>query len=314
MTPNQKSKLPNQTETLFLTDAGFETWMLFIKGFDMPHFAAFPLLRTTRGREAMKEYFTPFLEMARRNKAGFILDTNTWRANPDWAKLLGFDLDDLAAINREAVQFADELRTEAGKDLNVLINGVIGPRGDGYEVGALMSETEAQEYHSFQVDVLAQAKADMISALTVTNTPEAIGIARAAHRSDIPCAISFTLETDGALPSGQPLADAITEVDNKTSSKPAYYMINCAHPDHFSSILEGAGDWVNRIHGLRANASRMSHAELDQCEELDEGNPQELGTLSVDLTRLLPRLNVLGGCCGTDHRHVDHMCQSYAQL
>lgn len=305
--------LPHQSDTLFLTDAGFETWMLFLKGFELPLFAAFPLLRDPKGRVAMKEYFAPFMEMARRNNAGFILDTNTWRANPDWGKLLGYSLDDLAAINQEAVTFADDLRKEFGAGINVLVNGVIGPRGDGYEAGALMSVPEAEEYHSFQVDVLAHSKADMISALTVTNTPEAIGITRAAHEADIPCAISFTLETDGTLPSGQSLADAIAETDNNSSAKPAYYMINCAHPDHFSTMLEGAGDWVNRIQGLRANASRMSHAELDQCEELDDGNPQELGKLSTDLTRLLPRLNVFGGCCGTDHRHVEHMCQTYAQ-
>ena len=305
--------LPHQSDTLFLTDAGFETWMLFLKGFELPLFAAFPLLRDPKGRVAMKEYFAPFMEMARKNNAGFILDTNTWRANPDWGKMLGYSLDDLAAINQEAVTFADDLRKEFGTGINVLINGVIGPRGDGYEAGALMSVSEAEEYHSFQVDVLAHSKADMISALTMTNTPEAIGITRAAYEADIPCAISFTLETDGALPSGQSLADAIAETDNNSSAKPAYYMINCAHPDHFSTMLEGAGDWVNRIHGLRANASRMSHAELDQCEELDDGNPQELGKLSTDLTRLLPRLNVFGGCCGSDHRHVEHMCQTYVQ-
>jgi len=306
--------LPHQSDNLFLTDAGFETWMLFVKKFNMPHFAAFPLLQNKEARVAIREYFSDFLALARKNNTGFVLDTNTWRANPDWAKLLGYNLDDLAAVNRDAVRFAEELRKDLGAGLNVLINGVVGPRGDGYDAGTVMSVSEAEEYHGFQVDVLAHSKVDMISAITMTNANEAIGISRAAYEADIPCVISFTLETDGALPNGQSLADAIAETDSRQAARPAYYMINCAHPDHFSTMLDGAGSWVNRIHGIRANASRMSHTELDACEVLDDGNPQELGNLSGDLIRLLPKLNVFGGCCGTDHRHVEHMCRAVGSI
>lgn len=310
MTYREHHPLPHQTDQMFLTDAGFETSMLFHRGFDMPYFAFFPMLRTPEGRAAMKEYFAPFIKTARQNNAGYILDTNTWRANPDWAGLLGHDLDDLAAINREAVAFARDLRAEFGAGMNVLINGVIGPRGDGYDPSAIMTAGEAEEYHGFQIGVLADSKVDMVSALTMTNTPEAVGIARAAGDRGLPCVISFTLETDGRLPTGQSLAEAIAEVDAKCTRKPAYYMINCAHPEHFHGTLEQGGDWVHRIRGLRANASRMSHAELDECDALDDGNPQELGQQYVDLTRLLPKLNVFGGCCGTDHRHVAHICQA----
>ncbi|MCK8462935.1 homocysteine S-methyltransferase family protein [Aliiroseovarius sp. S1339] len=310
MTHSKRQEMPHQTDQMFLTDAGFETSMLFHKGFDMPHFAFFPMLRTADGRAAMKEYFAPFMETARQNDAGFILDTNTWRANPDWATLLGYDADDLAAINREAVAFAGDLRTEFGAGMNVLINGVIGPRGDGYNPAEIMTAEQAEDYHGVQVGTFADSGADMVSALTMTNVPEAVGVARAAGDRGLACVISFTLETDGRLPTGQTLAEAIAGVDAACLKKPAYYMVNCVHPDHFGDLLELGGDWIHRIHGLRANASRMSHAELDECDVLDDGNPQELGQQYVSLTQLLPNLNVFGGCCGTDHRHVAQICDA----
>lgn len=310
MTTNTKLKLPHSTDQIFLTDAGLETWLLFIKKFDLPHFASFPLLRNEQARAAMRGYFADFLTMARQNNTDFVLDTVTWRANPDWAELLGYDLDDLSRINQEAVRFAESLRMDFGAGINVLIDGVIGPRGDGYDPGKLMSVTEAEEYHRFQVDVFAHTRVDMVSAITMTSANEAIGVSRAAYNADIPCAISFTLETDGTLPTGQTLGEAIAETDSHHASRPAYYMINCAHPDHFRDMLETGGDWVNRIRGVRTNASRMSHAELDICEVLDDGNPTELGQQHADLRRVLPKLNVYGGCCGTDHRHVSQICQA----
>ena len=302
--------MPHSTDRRFLTDAGFETWLLFQRGFDLPCFAAFPLMRQTEGRAAMKEYFAAFMELARQHDTGFVLDTVTWRANPDWGRELGYSLGDLRTINREAVEFASELRRDFGAGMNVLINGVIGPRGDGYDPGEIMTSDEAEAYHRFQIRTFAESGADMVSAVTMTNAPEAVGIARAAGGEEIPCVISFTVETDGRLPSGQALSDAIAETDAACDRKPAYYMINCAHPDHFCEVLAAGGDWTRRIHGVRANASRMSHAELDACEELDDGNPPELGRLYSEMRRHLPNLNVFGGCCGTDHRHVAHICDA----
>ncbi|MBV1927744.1 MAG: homocysteine S-methyltransferase family protein [Rhodobacteraceae bacterium] len=300
--------MPHTTEGKFLADAGLETWLLFIRGFDMPCFASFPLLRTEDGRAAIEDYFAPFLETARQHGSGFIMDTVTWRANPDWGKQLGFDKNDLVEINREAVIFAKDLRRKFGSEMNVLINGAIGPRGDGYDPATIMSVAEAEDYHQVQVDDFAQNGVDMVTATTMTNAAEATGVALAAGKAGVPCVISFTLETDAHLPTGQTLAEAIKEVDASCAVRPIYYMINCAHPEHFNEMLEAGGDWINRIHGLRANASRMSHAELDECEVLDDGNPQELGQQYADLRRLLPKLNVFGGCCGTDHRHVAWIC------
>ncbi len=308
-----RPQLPHETSRMFLTDAGFETSMLFHKGYDMPYFAFYPMLESDDGRAAMRNYFAPFLQTARESGAGFILDTNTWRANPDWAALLGHDLEDLTAINRSAVDFAKSLRRDLGAGLDVLINGVIGPRGDGYNPDTVMTADEAEAYHGFQIGVFADRRVDMVSALTMTNIPEAVGIARAAGDRGLACVISFTLETDGRLPTGQSLAEAIAAVDAACRRRPAYYMINCAHPDHFAGMLAEGGDWTRRIHGLRANASRMSHAELDACETLDDGDPQELSAQYAAIRRLLPALNVFGGCCGTDHRHVSQICHAVRQ-
>lgn len=303
------TKLPNESDQLFLTDAGFETWLLFNKGFDMPCFAAYPLARTAEGRGAIKEYFTPIFDLARQNNSGFVLDTNTWRANPDWGQELGHDLAHLTAVNAEAVKSAKEMRSELGQGLNVLINGVIGPRGDGYDPKTIMSVEEAKDYHGFQIAIFARNGVDMVTGLTLTNIPEAIGIANAATQAGVPCVISFTLETDGRLPTGEHLSDAIAQVDAQANTMPAYFMINCAHPDHFTNMIPKGADWVTRIGGVRANASRMSHAELDCCETLDDGDPVELGEQYAGLRQRLPNLTVFGGCCGTDHRHLSQICK-----
>jgi homocysteine S-methyltransferase len=292
-------------DRVFLTDGGLETSMIFHHGLDLPHFASFTLLEDEQGRAALREYFASFVAVAREHDAGFILDTATWRSNPDWGALLGYDAAALDRVNREAVAFAQELRGEQdGADAPILVNGAVGPRGDGYVVELLMSADEAEEYHAAQVRSFAAAGADMVSAITMTYAEEAIGIARAAAAAGIPVAISFTVETDGRLPSGQSLGDAIAQVDVETGGSVAYFMVNCAHPSHFEHVLEQGGAWLGRIAGLRANASALSHAELDEAEELDEGDPDALSAEYVALRTHLRNVNVLGGCCGTDHRHV----------
>jgi S-methylmethionine-dependent homocysteine/selenocysteine methylase len=289
---------------VFLTDGGLETTMIFHKGIDLPLFASYKLLEDSEGRAALREYFSRYLEVARDQGAGFILDTATWRSNPDWGAQLGDDAAALDRVNRDAVAFAQELRAEHVLDAPVLINGVVGPRGDGYVVADAMSAEEAQRYHSAQVGSFAAAGADMVAAITMTYAEEATGIARACAAAGIPVAISFTVETDGRLPSGQALGEAIADVDSETRFAVAYYMVNCAHPSHFEHVLAGGGAWLGRIAGLRANASALSHAELDEAEELDEGDPAALGAGYLALRSHLRNVNVLGGCCGTDERHI----------
>ncbi|MGI8781506.1 MAG: homocysteine S-methyltransferase family protein [Solirubrobacteraceae bacterium] len=290
-------------DRVFLTDGGLETTLIFHRGIDLPAFAAFTLLAHEDGRATLREYFGSYLALAREQSAGFVLDTVTWRANADWGVQLGYDAAALDRVNREAVAFAQQLRAQAGDaPAPIVVSGCVGPRGDGYDAGTQMSAAEAEAYHAPQVASLAGA--DTVAGLTMTYAEEAIGIARAAAAAGVPAVISFTLETDGRLPSGQPLGDAIAQVDAATGGSPAYYMVNCAHPSHFAGVLTAGDDWVERIAGLRANASAKSHAELDEATELDMGDPAALAADHAALRPRLPHVRVLGGCCGTDVRHV----------
>jgi homocysteine S-methyltransferase len=293
--------LPQLAGQTFITDGGMETSLIFNDGLELPDFAAFVLLDNPDGVEALRAYFSPYIELAREHGVGIVLDAPTWRANPDWGKRLGYSADALADVNRRGVALLEELRPD---DVTMLISGCIGPRGDGYRVDDAMSADEAQRYHEAQVDTFADTSAELVSALTLTYTDEAVGIARAAVRAGIPCVISFTVETDGRLPSGETLPDAIAQVDQATEGSVEHFMINCAHPTHFVDVLADDGAWRERIRGVRANASQKSHAELDEADELDAGDPVGLAAHYRELQRRLPNLNVVGGCCGTDHRHI----------
>jgi S-methylmethionine-dependent homocysteine/selenocysteine methylase len=296
-------------DRLFVTDGGLETTLIFHQGIDLPYFAAFTLLEDEAGAEALRRYYEPYLAIARERGTGIVLDSPTWRASRDWAERLGYSPEQLAEANRRAIALIEELR-EPG--VPAVLNGVVGPRGDGYVVGEAMTADEAEAYHAEQIGTFATTAADMVSAITMTYTEEAIGIARAAKAAGLPAVISFTVETDGRLPSGQPLREAIEQVDAATGASPAYYMINCAHPTHFQGVLED-GPWLERIGGLRANASTMSHAELDEATELDEGDPQQLAADYRALRDRLPKACVLGGCCGTDDRHVAAIAEAWVR-
>ncbi|HWT94857.1 MAG TPA: homocysteine S-methyltransferase family protein [Solirubrobacteraceae bacterium] len=294
------------TNDLVLTDGGLETVLVFHEGLDLPEFAAFPLLDTPEGRAHLARYFERFLALAREHGARLHLDTPTWRANADWGARLGYDRDALARVNRDAVAFARELAVTA-PDVDVRVEGVVGPRGDGYVVEERMDADAAAAYHAAQVDALAAGGADLVAAITMTYADEAIGIVRAAVAAGVPAIVSFTVETDGRLPDGTALGDAIAAVDAATGGAAEGFLINCAHPTHFADVLGDAGaraGWQARIVGLRANASTRSHAELDVAEELDEGDPSDLAARYVTLADHLPHLTILGGCCGTDQRHV----------
>ena len=228
---------------------------------------------------------------------------------------LGYTPEALAEVNRKAIQMLEEIRKDYETEQRpVIISGCIGPRGDGYVPDNVMSAQEAEAYHWAQIETFAISAADMVTAITMNYVEEAIGIARAAQRANIPVVISFTVETDGNLPTGQSLKSAIERVDEATSGYPVYYMINCAHPTHFEQVVAEGGEWLERIRGLRANASQRSHAELNEAPDLDIGNPIELGKQYASLKKYLSRLNVMGGCCGTDHRHVEQIAEACVPL
>jgi S-methylmethionine-dependent homocysteine/selenocysteine methylase len=284
-----------------LTDGGLETTLIFHDGFDLPHFAAFTLLADEAGRKAIASYYDAYLAVAEEHDLPITLDTATWRASSDWGARLGYSSEQLAEANRAAV--AAVRAAIERRPARAVVSGAVGPRGDGYVAGERMTADEARDYHGAQIDVLAGAGADLVSALTLTYVAEATGIARAAAEAGVPAVISFTVETDGRLPSTQPLADAIAQVEEATGGSPAYYLVNCAHPTHFAHVLDGA-EPLERIRGVRANASSKSHAELDEAEELDMGDPDDLAAQIGALRAGLRRLTVFGGCCGTDHRHI----------
>lgn len=287
----------------WLADGGLETSMIFHEGLDLPNFAAFVLLDSDAGRAALERYFARFIAIAAASGTGFVLDTVTWRAGTRWGGLMGLDEAATRAVNTRAVAFAADLRARsAPPGLKMVINGVIGPSGDGYRAGTELDAEAAEALHRPQVEALAAAGVDMVSAVTMTHLGEAVGIARAAARAGIAAAVSFTVETDGRLPSGMALAEAVASADAATGGSPLFYMVNCAHPAHFARELWGP--WVGRVGGIRANASRLSHAELDEATELDDGDPEEFGHFYGAFARVLPGLKLVGGCCGSDHRHV----------
>jgi S-methylmethionine-dependent homocysteine/selenocysteine methylase len=301
-----RHQLPQLSGDVFLTDGGIETTLIFHEGFELPYFAAFDLLNSRQGSETLRQYFRTYAAIAREQNLGFVLESVTWRASPDWAAKLGYSDQDLINANLKAIELLEDIRTEFETPTSqMVISGCIGPRGDGYNPTEMMTADAAQRYHSTQTDAFAVSDADMITAITMTYADEAIGLTRAAKAADMPVVISFTVETDGRLPSGQTLREAIDQVDSVTGEAPEYYMINCAHPTHFEDALAAGERWAQRIQGIRANASTKSHAELDEATALDDGNPAELGMQYRKLRDTFRHFNVLGGCCGTDHRHIE---------
>lgn len=298
---------PWADDRLFLSDGGLETTLIYLDGVDLPHFAAFALLAQPAGHERLRRYYEPYLSLAALTPgAGFVLETPTWRANPDWGRLLGYDDETLARANMDAVRLVKGLRDawRSRIDGGLVLSGIIGPRGDGYVPARPGNVVEAQAYHTPQARALQAGGVDMLAAVTMTNVDEAVGILRAASEVGLPVTVSFTVETDGRLPTGMSLAQAVDHVDTETDSVPAYYGINCAHPSHIEPALGVGGAWSRRIRCIRANASTRSHAELDVATELDAGDIPDLGERYRRLRSTLPCLNVLGGCCGTDTRHL----------
>jgi homocysteine S-methyltransferase len=287
----------------YVSDGGLETDLIFHHGVDLPEFAAYPLLNTSEGRGLLRSYFEGYAAIAERAGAGLRLESPTWRANPDWGAVLGDDAGALDRVNQGAIGFLREIAEDWGDRISdIRVVGMVGPRGDGYAAGSASNADEAAEYHAAQVVSFAAAGADEVEALTMTDTYEALGVARAAEAAGVPAVLSFTVETDGRLPDGTALGDAVSTIDRDTP--PAYFMVNCAHPQHVLPALEGAGPWVDRVRGVRSNASTQSHAELDEAESLDEGDLGVLVPAHRELEKHLPALEIVGGCCGTDARHV----------
>jgi S-methylmethionine-dependent homocysteine/selenocysteine methylase len=311
--PLHRDDLPQLGDRPLLSDSGLETDLIFNKGWDLPGFASFPLLESDEGRSTLQAYYREHVAVAAEHGLGFVFETVTWRSNPEWGARLGYTQDRLDHLDREAVDLVEGIRDTSPEVAGpMVISGLLGPRGDGYVVDQAMTVAQARDYHSHQVRVLAGTECDLISVLTLNYADEGIGVALAARDAEIPVALSFTVETNGRLPDGTTLQDTIKAVDDATDGYVAYYGVNCAHPDHVQADIDPDADWVSRVSWVRANASRLSHAELDEAVELDPGDPVELGHDYARLRAALPGLTVFGGCCGTDVRHIREIASSVA--
>lgn len=302
------------TEPLYLTDGGLETTAIFHDGMELPHFASFPMLETTEGRAWLTDYYGRYLKVAVEHGLSYVVDSPTWRANRDWGYKLGYTEKELNRISSLGVRLAQEIRSAwSGQVEHILVAGEIGPRGDGYVESEKMTIDQARAYHRAQIEILAETGADVVKGLTMNYLEEAAGIVLAAREVGIAVIASFTVETDGCLCNGMPINQAMEELDRLTDSYATHLMINCAHPSHFMARVDEGGEWTRRIGGYRGNASALSHEELDNSTELDEGNRQELSRGYRLLAQKLPKLKVIGGCCGTDHTHLAAICKELAQ-
>ncbi len=298
--------MPALANRLLVTDGGLETTLIFHDGLDLAHFAAFPLLDKAEGQAALRRYYDSYCAAAERSGAGCILDTPTFRASPAWAEKVGYGVPELHRVIADGVAMLGEVRAAwETADRPIVINGAIGPRGDGYSAAETMDPDTAEAFHAPQVRVYAEAGADLVMAQTMTHAGEAIGIARAAAKAGIPAIVSFTVETDGRLPDGTALREAILTADAATGASPLHYLVNCAHPSHIAPALADGGAWISRLGGVRANPSPKSHAELNESTTLEAGDPDELAALLAAMRGRHRHFHILGGCCGSDHRHAE---------
>jgi len=293
---------PQLRNDIFACYTGIDTDLLYNRHFDLPGFASYPLLSNPKHKNILREYYSNLVDLAREQGVAVILDSITWAANRDRGAKLGYSADDLKKFNIDSIELIANVRNEKG-DLPTVLCGQVGPKGDGYILSDLMTTQEAEDYHSAQIEVYSKTEADLVTASTICYAEEATGVVRAAQRFGMPVAIAFTVETDGRLPTGMPVREAIEQVDAESNEGALYFLINCAHPDHFTRIFNKE-PWMQRLKGVVANASRCSHAELEVAEKLDDGDPKELGIQIGGLRKKLLHFNILGGCCGTDLRHM----------
>ncbi len=296
------------------TCGGFETWLQYVDGFTLHHFCGFELLNDDRGLAWMKDYHRKVVEAAVANGFGVINEGLHYRASRDWGGLIGFSRESLEEINIRGIDFYKDFAREYGSaDTPMIIGGVIGPRGDAYNIGRTPDAAEAEDYHSEQILTFRKAGADLVTAMTFSSVEEAIGLARAAKSAAMPVVISFLVARGGRLKGGESLEEAITRVDAATGHAPAYYMINCTHPTEFEPGLS-EGDWTGRLGGFMPNAVAMETLDLCKLGHLEDGDPNELGAQMAGLAKRFPRVSVWGGCCGTDGRHIDQITRQVSQI
>ncbi|WP_135504117.1 homocysteine S-methyltransferase family protein [Roseovarius aestuariivivens] len=302
---------PRLENKFYLTEGGTETDVLYNYGFELPEFAMFPLLDDPEADKVIRDLYRRYFDVAEKHQTGMLVLGHDYRASPDWGAKLGYTPEGLAEMERRTIGFLEDLRREyEGRVSDVYIAGCVGPRGDAYGTGGGITESEAEDYHAVQLSTLKSTSADMAISLTLNNIPEAIGIVRAAAAIGIPIGISLTLTTEGRLRSGPSLREAIEEIDEKTNGAAAWFGTNCAHPLEFATALADDGPWLDRLRYIRPNAVQMDQIALCKLGHLEDGDPVELGRQMGDVARRFPRADILGGCCGTDERHLGEIAKN----
>lgn len=306
--------LPQQLGKLMTTAGGFETWMQYVDGFKLRHFCGFELLNDVRGRSCLGDYHRKVVEAAVANGFGVINEGLHYRASRDWGELIGLSRAALEEINVRGIEFyRDFAREYASPETPMVVGGVIGPRGDAYNMGRHIDAVEAEDYHSEQIQTFKRAGADLVTAMTFSSVEEAVGVARAAKSQGMPVVVSFFVARGGRLKGGESIEEAIKHVDAATGNAPAYYMINCTHPTEFEPGLT-PGAWIGRLGGFMPNAVAMETLDLCKLGHLEDGDPEELGAQMASLAERIPHANVWGGCCGTDSRHIGQIARQVSHV
>lgn len=289
---------------IFMINGGLETTLIYKYNLELPFFSCIDLFKNVNTKKIIYQYYLEYLKVAQKYNSFIIIDTPTWRFNKDWASKLGYNEIELLNRNKEAVVLISKLKNDYN---NIIISGKIGPKYEGYFISEKMSIEESKNYHSTQIKTFSELNIDIITASAMNYVEEAIGISYSAKDKSIPLVISFTLNNDSKLPSGMALEDAINYIDYITNEYPIYYMINCVHPKYFIELLRINKDkkWINRIRGIRPNASSKSHEELEKLNKLDSGNIDELANYCKEIKNICPNINIFGGCCGTNINHVE---------
>lgn len=304
---------PMGSGEIFLTEGGSETEIMYRHGFELPEFAMFPLLDNPKAVSAMHGIFSKQLDVAAEFGLSFLLSGLDYRASPDWGAKLGYSPTALAEANTAAIDFLrDVAKGYEGQVPRLLFGGILGPRGDAYGLNREITADVAEEYHAVQLETLKLAGVDFACAMTFNNIPESVGAARAAAKIGVPLSVSLTLDSTHRLKSGPSLADAITEIDAQTGNDaPDFYLLNCSHPLEYEPALE-TEDWINRLRGVRPNASKMEKIALCKLGHIEEGNPVELGSQLRSLSERYPHMDIFGGCCGTGHSHLREIAKALA--
>lgn len=304
------SSFPEQKPGLYyLTEGGVETEILYKWGYELPHFAMFPLLERSDARSVIRDMYKRYLDVTARYGLAALMGGFDYRASPDWGAKLGYSRQGLHDATIGSIEFLRELAGEyQGALSDTRIMGYVGPRGDAYLGKSRMSVEESRDYHSVQVQTLKTAKVDLITAMTFNAIDEAIGVVEACRAADIPVSISFSLDSSHHLNTGPSLKDAIAQVDAATDHYTSFFGLNCSHPYEFEPAIDET-DWMKRVRVIRPNAAKMDKISLCKLGHLEEGNPVELGQQMASVLDRFPHMDIWGGCCGTCETHLEEIAK-----